>query len=87
MVLQAFGSLLFGTLLFGALPGGPEVVVIFLVFGVFAFIPAGLVYYDASKRGNDHPILWATLVCLFGLVGNFIGLLVALALYALIGRK
>ena len=87
MVLQAFATLLFGTLLFGAIPGGSELVIVFLIFGVFAFIPAGLVYYDASKRGNDHPILWGALVCLFGLVGNFIGLLVALALYALIGRK
>jgi hypothetical protein len=62
------------------MPGGPELLIIGLIFLVIPFVLAYWVYTDAEKRGDDRAALWALavggLTVLTGLGG-----LVALAVY------
>jgi hypothetical protein len=62
------------------MPGGPELLIIGLLFLVIPFVLAYWVYTDAEKRGDDRAALWALavggLTVLTGLGG-----LVALAVY------
>jgi hypothetical protein len=68
--------------LFPGIPGGPELLVIFLL--LFFLVPLGLaiglgywVYRDATRRGDDSAALWAVLVAVGCLVGILPGLVVA----------
>lgn len=75
--------------LFGAIPGGAELLVIFLVGIVSLLIALGAAYWvyrDASRRGNDDAEIWAIAVVLGAIVGNLVGLLLLLVLYLLVGR-
>lgn len=77
--------------LFGAIPGGPELLVIFLLFGVFGLlVPIGvayLVYNDATARGTDNATIWAIATVLAGLFVWLVGAPAVAFLYVLIGRK
>jgi hypothetical protein len=77
--------------LFGALPGGPELLVIFLMFGVFGLlIPVGVaywVYQDATARANENATLWAIATVLAGLFVFVVGAPAVALLYMLVGRE
>ena len=73
------------TPLFGPIPGGPELLVILLI-GVIAVLPAYWVYSDAKRRNNDNVALWTVATILGGLVGNIVGALLVVVLYLIIGR-
>jgi hypothetical protein len=64
-------------------PGGPELVIILLIFVLLVILPFGLAYWtytDASSRGEDNAALWALAVG--GLTAaTFFGGFVALAVY------
>lgn len=44
------------------LPGGPELLIIGLIFLIVPFALAYWVYTDAEERGQDNAALWAVLV-------------------------
>ena len=77
--------------LFGAIPGGPELLIAFLLFGVFGLlIPVGVaywVYQDATARGNDDATIWALATVLAGLFAWVVGALAVAVLYVLVGRE
>jgi len=59
-----------------AVPGGIEILVLLLVFGLSFVVPLAvsvLVYRDAKGRGSRHALAWA--------VGAFLGSLVVWVLY------
>ena len=66
-------------------PGGPELLIMFLLIGLVIglLIPLALgyfVYNDATNRGDDNAALWAVVVA--GLTAvTFFGGLAALAVY------
>lgn len=63
-----------------AIPGGPEILIIGLLFLVIPFVLAFWVYNDSDKRGNENAALWA--VAVGGLTFlTFFGGLLALAVY------
>jgi hypothetical protein len=73
--------------LFPGLPGGPELLIIFLIFGLFTLVGIGLaiglgywVYKDATGRGDDSAGLWGAVVAIGFLVGVLPGV-VAIAAY------
>lgn len=76
--------------LFGAIPGGPELLIVFM-FGVLGLlVPVGLaywVYQDATARGNDDATLWALGTVLAGLFVFLVGALAVAGLYVLVGRE
>lgn len=61
-------------------PGGPELIIIFLFLLVIPFVMAYWVYNDAEARGNDNAALWAVAVGGLTFLTLFGGLL-ALAVY------
>jgi hypothetical protein len=72
--------------LFPGIPGGPELVIVFLIFGFFALIGIGIglglgywVYKDATGRGNDQAGLWGAVVAVSFLAGLLPGVLVLAA--------
>lgn len=77
--------------LFGAIPGGPELLIIFLLFGVFGLlIPVGVaywVYQDATARANDNATVWAIATVIAGLFAWIVGAPAVAALYVLVGRE
>jgi hypothetical protein len=73
--------------LFPGIPGGPELVILFLIFGFFALvgilIGVGLgywVYKDAQGRNHESPGLWGAMVAVAFLAGLLPGV-VALGVY------
>ncbi|WP_435067467.1 hypothetical protein [Haloplanus sp. C73] len=57
-------------------PGGPELLILFLVFGLWFIVPLAisvLIYRDAADRGSGHALAWA--------VGAFFGSVVVWILY------
>ena len=57
-------------------PGGIEILIILLVFGLLLVVPVAvsvLVYRDANRRNSRHAVAWA--------VGAFLGGLVVWVLY------
>lgn len=64
-------------------PGGPELLIVFLIFVLLILLPFALAYWtykDASNRDDDNAALWA--VAVGGLtVSTFFGGFVALAVY------
>jgi hypothetical protein len=69
---------------FGGLPGGPELLVVFLLVGllslVLPFVMAYWVYNDAERRGDDDAALWAVAVGVLTIT-TFFGGFLALAVY------
>ena len=58
------------------IPGGPELLITLLVFGLSVVVPlvvSALIYRDAKRRGSRHALAWA--------VGAFFGSLVVWLLY------
>jgi len=43
-------------------PGGPELIILGLVFLIIPFAMAYWVYNDAERRGEDNAALWAVVV-------------------------
>lgn len=44
------------------IPGGPELILIGLVFLIIPFVMAYWVYNDGERRGEENAALWAVLV-------------------------
>lgn len=44
------------------IPGGPELLLIGLIFLIIPFVLAYWVYTDAESRGDDNAALWAVAV-------------------------
>jgi hypothetical protein len=72
--------------LFSGLPGGPELLIILLLFvliGLGLAIGLGVwVYRDASRRGDDSAALWGAFVAVAFLAGLIPGV-VAVGAYLL----
>lgn len=68
-------------------PGGPELLVIFLIGLIVVAIPAYFVYNDATKRGNENALLWTLATIVGGLLLNLVGALLVVILYLIIGRE
>jgi hypothetical protein len=62
------------------MPGGPEILILGLIFLVIPFFMAYWVYTDAERRGNDNAALWALAVGVLTYLTLFGGFL-ALAVY------
>ncbi|WP_255196056.1 hypothetical protein [Halorarius litoreus] len=67
-------------------PGGPELLIIFLIGLVLIALPAYFVYNDATKRNNENATLWTVATILGGLVGSLLGALLVVVLYLIVGR-
>ncbi|WP_224268925.1 hypothetical protein [Haloprofundus salinisoli] len=72
--------------LFGALPGGPELLLIFLLLVLIPLGVGGFVYSDAKRHGLDYAPAWALGVVALFFAGFFPGLL-ALAVYFYVREK
>lgn len=79
------------TLLFGAIPGGPELLIILLVFVIFGLlVPVGVAYWvyrDAKARGDDQATLWALATVVAGMFVFVVGSVGVAVLYLLVGRE
>jgi len=77
--------------LFGPIPGGAELLIVFLVFVVLGLlVPLGMAYWvyrDAESRGNDDATLWTLATMLAGLFVSVFGAGAVLILYLLVGRE
>ncbi len=67
-------------------PGGPELLIIFLIGLVLIALPAYFVYNDATKRNNENATLWTVATIIGGLVGSILGALLVVVLYLIVGR-
>ena len=68
------------------IPGGPELLILLLVFLIGPVIGFALAYYiytDAEKRGEDNGALWAVVAGLASIVASPIGGLIVLFVYVL----
>lgn len=73
----------------GAIPGGPELFMIFLVAVMVLVIPIGLaywVYQDATRAENEHAAVWAVGTVIGGLIVPLFGAVAVGLLYMLVGR-
>lgn len=62
------------------IPGGPELLIVGLIFLIIPFVLAYWVYNDAEKRGNEKAAFWA--VAVGGLTFlTFFGGILALIVY------
>jgi hypothetical protein len=73
--------------LFPGLPGGPELLVLFLILLLVGIAPALFVYYDAKRNRVPNRLAWTAATFVAGLVGNLIGAGVVLVLYLLVARR
>lgn len=62
------------------MPGGPELLIIGLVFVIIPFVMAYWVYTDAEKRREDNAALWAVAVGALTYL-TFFGGILALVVY------
>ena len=65
------------------IPGGPELLVLFIIGLVIAVALAYYIYADAEKRGEDNGALWAVVAGLASIVASPIGGLIVLFVYVL----
>jgi uncharacterized membrane protein YeaQ/YmgE (transglycosylase-associated protein family) len=65
------------------IPGGPELLIGFLVVAVIGAALAYYIYTDAEKRGEDNGALWAVVAGLASVVASPIGGLIVLFVYVL----
>ncbi|MEF8807766.1 hypothetical protein [Natronomonas sp.] len=63
------------------LPGGPELLILGLLFLVLPFVFAYYVYTDAEARGEENAALWALAAGLAALVASPIGGLLVVVVY------
>lgn len=62
------------------IPGGPELVIVGLLFLIVPFVMAYWVYTDAEQRGEEHGAFWALAVGALTFLTLFGGIL-ALVVY------
>lgn len=62
-------------------PGGPELGIIFLISILFPFPIALVIYWVASRRGDNHALAWATGTFLAGLGNSGFGSIIVGLLY------
>lgn len=67
--------------LFGAIPGGPELLVVFLIF----LVPVGLAVWVGlnAREESDHPLAWGLAVFVAGFSPFFVGSIAVTVLYVL----
>ncbi|SFR40231.1 hypothetical protein SAMN04487947_0963 [Halogeometricum rufum] len=73
--------------LFPGLPGGPELLVLFLILVLVGIAPALFVYYDAKRNRVPNRLAWTAATFLAGLVGNLVGAGIVLVLYLVVARR
>jgi uncharacterized membrane protein len=72
--------------LFGPLPGGPELLIVFVLLTLLVIVPGVWVYRDATRRGVPYAPAWALgVVALF--FAGFVPGLLALAAYFFVREK
>lgn len=69
------------------IPGGVELLILFIIGLILLVLPVYFVYNDAKERNNENATLWAVATLLGGLVGNIFGALLVVVLYLIIGRE
>ena len=72
--------------LFGGLPGGAELLALFVIGIIVTALPAYFVYNDATDRGDENATLWTVATVLGGLTGSVFGILLVVVLYLIVGR-
>jgi len=65
------------------IPGGPELLIGFLIGPIIGAALAYYIYTDAEKRGEDNGALWAVVAGLASVVASPIGGLIVLFVYVL----
>ena len=65
------------------IPGGPELLILFIIGPVIAVALAYYIYTDAEKRGEDNGALWAVVAGLASIVASPLGGLIVLFVYVL----
>ena len=65
------------------IPGGPELLILFIIGPVIAVALAYYIYTDAEKRGEDNGPLWAVVAGLASIVASPLGGLIVLFVYVL----
>ncbi len=71
------------------IPGGPELVIIFLIAFFLFVITVGITYWvytDATERGNDNAVIWAIATFAGLFILGPLGVVVPLA-YLVVGRE
>ena len=63
------------------IPGGPELLIVGLIFLIIPFVFAYWVYNDAEKRGEENAALWAVVAGLASIVGSPIAGLLVVVVY------
>jgi hypothetical protein len=72
--------------LFPGIPGGPELIVLFLLLFVLV-IPFGFAFWvanDVGKRGSVHRFAWGAMAFVTALFGNLPGLVVFFVFYLVV---
>ena len=65
------------------IPGGPELLILFIIGPVIAVALAYYIYTDAEKRGEENGALWAVVAGLASIVASPLGGLIVLFVYVL----
>ncbi|WP_254839914.1 hypothetical protein [Natronomonas marina] len=68
------------------IPGGPELLIVLLLFVLSLVVPFVLAYYiytDAERRGEENGALWAVVAGLAAIVATPVGGLLVLLVYVL----
>ena len=68
------------------IPGGPELLILLLIFligPILGFALAYYIYMDAEKRGEENGALWAVVAGLASVAATPLGGLVVLFVYVL----
>ena len=63
------------------IPGGPELLIIGLLFLILPFVFAYWVYNDAESRGEENAALWAVVAGLASIVGSPVAGLLVVVVY------
>ncbi|MFC6974768.1 hypothetical protein ACFQL1_08880 [Halomicroarcula sp. GCM10025709] len=68
-------------------PGGAEIVILLLIFGILLVVPlivSALIYRDANDRNSSHALAWASGSFFGAFLGGFFGGVVVWALYLVV---
>lgn len=63
------------------IPGGPELLIVLLIFLILPFLFAYYVYNDAERRGDENAALWAVVAGLATIVGTPVAGLLVVVVY------
>lgn len=63
------------------IPGGPELLIVLLIFLILPFLFAYYVYNDAERRGDENAALWAVVAGLAAIVGTPVAGLLVVVVY------